>query len=178
MSQNLSKSHFLNCESSAIDTNERVAFLSFAVNGSMDHGLPHSFWQWHGPQTSTQSSMAVKTTDINTTLCHSMRYRHHHSPASSTGQGHQHSRRCQHGPWTSTQPQIAAQTMDHHITTAPQHHNRIIDLDLAISSGNPMDTVGFQTWDELLRCTVNIPKWTWPPSSPGIPQSLPVTGQG
>jgi hypothetical protein len=112
-------SHFLN-ESSAIDTTERVAFLPFTVNGSRDHGLPHGFWQWHGPQTSTQSPVAVQTPDINMTLCHSIGYGHHHSPASSTGQGHQRGCRCQHGPPTSTWPQVTAQTMGHRHQHNPQ----------------------------------------------------------
>ena len=119
MSQTLSMSHFLN-ESSAIDTTERVAFLPFTVNGSRDHGLPHGFWQWHGPQTSTQSPVAVQTPDINMTLCHSIGYGHHHSPASSTGQGHQRGCRCQHGPPTSTWPQVTAQTMGHRHQHNPQ----------------------------------------------------------
>lgn len=29
-----------------------------------------------------------------------------------------------------------------------------------------------------LRCLFNMSKWTWPPGSPGNPQSLPVTGYG
>lgn len=35
--------------------------------------------------------------------------------------------------------------------------------------------VGIQTWDKWQRC---IPKWTWLPGFPSIPQSLLVPGQG
>lgn len=36
-----------------------------------------------------------------------------------------------------------------------------------------MDKVGIQTWDQRLRCLVNIPKQTWAPGSPSAPQFLP-----
>lgn len=38
--------------------------------------------------------------------------------------------------------------------------------------------MGFQSLDKWLRYLFNIPKWTWLPGSPSIPQSILVTGRG
>jgi hypothetical protein len=51
---------------------------------------------------------------------------------------------------------------------------------LLISYKMPTDNLllSFKPRTSSLRCLQNIPKQTWPPGSPSIPQSLPVTEFG
>jgi hypothetical protein len=86
MIQKLSVSLILNWESVVIDPTSKEASLPFAVNGSMDHGIPHGFWWqhlWscsmdHRPQHGLL--WQSRPMDINTVLGHSPDHGYLHGP--------------------------------------------------------------------------------------------------
>jgi len=102
LSQKSSMSLILNWESVAINITEEEACLPCTVSSSTDCGLPHSFWLWHGPQTSTWPQVAVD-------------HRHQLDPRLLLGHGHQHGPWWQHRLQTSTWPLVVTQDTDIHM---------------------------------------------------------------
>lgn len=93
-----------------INTTAKEAFLPFTVSGSVDHGLPHGFWQQHRSQTSMWPLTAAWPMDINIASGGSTDHRHPCCPWLQQDHGHQHGLRWQHRPHTSTWPSVTTQT--------------------------------------------------------------------
>lgn len=127
---------FLNCECAVINATVKLAFLSFTVIGSMDHGLPYSFWNQYGTWTSTWSLVAVQIMDIKMALCCSMGHRHYHGPLQ------QHRTQTStwppgYGPWTPMWTPAAVMisdcSSDHRHQYSPQSQHLIMGTFMALA---------------------------------------------
>lgn len=56
---------FFNLESAVISGTAAVASSPFLVSAVTDRGLPHGFWWWHRPQTSSWSPAATCALDLD-----------------------------------------------------------------------------------------------------------------
>ena len=122
---------FLNGVSIVTFTSAKIVSLLLIT---MDHGIPHGFWQQNGPQTPTWLLASACAMNLIVVSCHNTDHGHQHSPL-------QHSPLPQHRPWTSiglwtpVQSLVATQSTDIHMALG--------------CSSDPL-------WPSIIECTVEI----------------------